>query len=754
MIEKVKIKNWKSHHETELEFSEGVNALIGTMGSGKSSVLEAIVFGFFGTTPSHNSRDVTLDDLIRRNPSPAEKAEIEVWFSIEGENYSVKREIERDKGTTHSELRKDGELIEAPSTREVTEQVEKLLGLGFKAFTRAIYSEQNNLDLFLEMRPGDRKEKLDELLDIDRFEDARKTMVKVENNLEGELERYQDELEEVREEIDEEELDELEEDIEDRKEKLEQLQEERKEIKEEIEKYDDRKEELEEKKEKAEKLEKRKTKFETKKETSEKDLEKAREKLEGYENPEKELEEARQRKEELEEKKEKLGKLKQKQKYRRKEIEELEEEIEELEEQAEKFQEMEDIEDELEDLDDEIEEIKEEGNAKYAERENLEESIETLKDTDGECPTCGQEMDEQHRDEVLEERKQRTQELKKKEKQLREKHDELDERREKLQEKRDKLLEYKSSGKELEEKSEELEEKKEQLEELNEDIEQLEEDFSEEKLDNLEEKIGNLEYCEEKEELEEKLEHIDEKIDEIDNEMADLEFDEEKLEKLREKISELKEKRAEKKQKAKSEKELIKEKEKRLEQMQKQVEKKEELERKVEKLDHVIDYAFEYRSGLEKTQVQLREMFVEQLNRKMDGIWSKIYPYDDYYSIRLNAEEDYLVEVLDSDNNWVSAEAEVSGGERHSAALVMRLALAFTLSPKLPTLMLDEPTHNMDSSAVEELAETLRQNSSDLIKQLFIVTHDPSLESAATGKLYQLEKKNTETGLTQVEEIK
>ena len=56
MIKKVELENWKSHHETSLEFEEGVNALIGTMGSGKSSVLEAIVFGLFGTLPSIKSR--------------------------------------------------------------------------------------------------------------------------------------------------------------------------------------------------------------------------------------------------------------------------------------------------------------------------------------------------------------------------------------------------------------------------------------------------------------------------------------------------------------------------------------------------------------------------------------------------------------------------------------------------------------------------------------------------------------------------
>jgi len=57
---------------------------------------------------------------------------------------------------------------------------------------------------------------------------------------------------------------------------------------------------------------------------------------------------------------------------------------------------------------------------------------------------------------------------------------------------------------------------------------------------------------------------------------------------------------------------------------------------------------------------------------------------------------------FDAENNWISAQAEVSGGERHSAALVMRLGLAFTLSPKIQLLMLDEPTHNMDSSGVKK----------------------------------------------------
>ncbi len=753
MITRIKLENWKSHHETDLEFSEGVNALIGTMGSGKSSVLEAIVFGLFGTTPSLNSRDVKLDDLIRRNPSPAEEASVEIEFEVDGTEYSVKRELKRGKGTERSELRKEGELIEAPSTREVTEQVEELLGLSFKSFVRAIYSEQNDLDLFLNMRPGNRKERIDELLKIDRFENARKTIVKVENNLKNELEQKQEELGELEEEFEEEELEELEEDIEERRETLEDTRESIEELDEKLGEKQEKREELEEKKETFRKLEKRATKLETREESLQEELEKIEGKLEKYDNPEEKLEECRKEKKKLEEKEDDINDLEKDLSYARKEKKKLEEEIEELEEKAEKFEEIEDIEKEIKELTKVVDEIRQKGNTKHVERTNLEESIENLQDSDGECPTCGKELDEEHREKVFKERKAKIEKLKKQENKLKKEFEKKQEKKEKLGEKRDELLEFKSAEEKLEQRQKELKEKNKEIEEAEKELEELKEDFSENRTEELEESIEELEKTEKRDELEEKLEHIEEKLSEAEEELEELEFDEDELEETRDRVSELKEEKSVKKKELESEEELIQEKEKRKEQMQRQKDKKQDLEEKVEKLDAVLDFSHDYRHGLEKTQVSLREMFVERLNRMMDDIWDQLYPYDDYYSIRLNAEKDYLLELLDSENKWISAEVEVSGGERHSAALVMRLALTFTLSPKLEVLMLDEPTHNMDSSAVDELAETLRKNSHDLIKQLFIVTHDPSLESAATGELYQFEKKNTETGLTEVKNI-
>jgi DNA repair exonuclease SbcCD ATPase subunit len=71
-------------------------------------------------------KNIKINDLIKDGE---EKAEVEVSFNLKKKNYSVKRIIERDKGTTYSEIRENGNLIEAPSSVRVTEKVMQSLNL-------------------------------------------------------------------------------------------------------------------------------------------------------------------------------------------------------------------------------------------------------------------------------------------------------------------------------------------------------------------------------------------------------------------------------------------------------------------------------------------------------------------------------------------------------------------------------------------------------------------------------------------------
>jgi exonuclease SbcC len=182
MITRISLKGWKSHLDSELEFSKGVNAIIGIMGSGKTSIMDAISFSLYGTFPALQSRKIVLDDLIMRKPQKKSKAELELDFQANGSTYSIKKIIELEKGTTFAEIRKDGKLLDV-NPASVTRQVESILQMDYDLFSRAVYSEQNGLDYFLRVPKGQRMQQIDEMLKVDRFETGRESAVSISNKI-------------------------------------------------------------------------------------------------------------------------------------------------------------------------------------------------------------------------------------------------------------------------------------------------------------------------------------------------------------------------------------------------------------------------------------------------------------------------------------------------------------------------------------------------------------------------------------------
>jgi exonuclease SbcC len=182
LITKVRLRNWKSHLESEFEFSGGVNAIIGIMGSGKTSIMQAISFGLFGTFPALQARRAGLDDLIMKRPQVMEEAEVFLEFSLGGKAYSALRVIQRGKGTVRAEFREEGRIVDA-TAQGVTREVGRVLDMDYELFSKAVYSEQNAIDYFLRIPRGQRMEHIDRMLRLDRFERAREGGVSLMNRL-------------------------------------------------------------------------------------------------------------------------------------------------------------------------------------------------------------------------------------------------------------------------------------------------------------------------------------------------------------------------------------------------------------------------------------------------------------------------------------------------------------------------------------------------------------------------------------------
>ncbi len=756
MITRVYLKNWKSHHETELEFSSGVNVLIGEMGAGKSSVLDAICFALYGTTPALKSRTVTLDELIRRTPSPASEAVVEVDLRHDGATYTVRREVERDRGTTTSELRKDGELQVAPQASEVTDAVADLLGIDYGLFSRAIYSEQNQLDYFLELRAGEREEKIDELLALDRFETARSTLVSLVNRLEDRKEDRQEELEQLEDSLDDAGIEELEEQVSAAEETVAELESEHNDVTGTLADRRDELEELEEQRDEVEEMKERQTALETRIETLAERIADHTEAAGGF--AELDADELAAKKEELEDELADLGEQEDRIETLENEItaledrrDELEEEREELAEKQEEASALDDIEQDLEGVEAELEEKQSERERLTVQLNDVEETIAQLSGAADTCPTCGQQLTDDHRVQVLQDSKETKQELEDRIDALAGDISDLSDQVGELRDERDRLVELKGAIDRLDEVDEQLDEVEEELEEKQSLLDSAQDAYDADREQAIEDTLEQIEAAATAADLEKEKGEREDELDDLAEEIADTGFDAEKLDAVQDDVNELATRKEVLENKIDSTETVLEERRKRLSELQDMQDRLDEYREDVASYRQKIDVMEDLKHGLETTQTQLRERFVGSVNDVMEEVWDRVYPYQAYQRIRLNAAEGYALELMDAEGNWITVEGEVSGGERHAAALTLRIALSIVLSPSWQVLMLDEPTHNLDATAIDDLADTLRTRVADIVDQLFLITHEERLETAATGDLYTLSKREGSTGLTTVQ---
>jgi len=784
MITKLRLKNWRSHLDSEFNFSSGTNGLLGSMGSGKTSVLDSICFALFGTFPNLQAKKLKLDDIIMKKPAEKNSSEVELSFQLNGSTYSVKRIIEKGKGTTLSEIRENGKLLESPNSQRVTELVEKILKVNYELFSKAIYSEQNALDYFLTLPKGQRMKKIDELLMIDKFEKVRANAVTLANKI---AERKLG-MQSIVGSMD---VEALNKNILESKESLEKSISEKNILKKEIEdvsaertKVEAEVNELKKIRENLEILKREESGVASAMEEISVTLESLKEALKEHskEDIEKKLKDARQKATELEkmsrERKTNYEKVASFISEARAKLEFLsKEKIEKLERDVgEKLRIKKDL-DEYKTLigksiDKQVEEKKslyekfsDEVQEMKIKIKELDETIQQLSSVEGRCPICDSKLTKQKKEILIKNKRVKLNNLKKeivvamKNKKLSE--DELKE----IEESVKKLDEMVIEIKDLDDKRNELEDSKKKFLEVQEqtkkkegqflhlrtELEDIEKEMSETaekqkffeiltlKMKDYEEKRMRLsEFVKHSKNIEKNIQEIEEKIAgknllELESRLKILIANEREIE-----------------TKILGFDQLVREKELRIEEYESKLGEIEKQKNEIKKLDVLIKDLKIFEKALEQTQVELRTNFVEAVNYTMSKLWPTLYPYRDFSGIKLSIEEGDYVLQLQETGRLINADGIASGGERSIACLALRIAFALVLAPQMRTLILDEPSHNLDSRALKELARTLRERISEFIEQTFLITHESELEDAVTGTAYILERDKTRDGVTKI----
>lgn len=117
-IQKIKIENFKSIYEPlELDFNEikGFWKISGSVGAGKTTIGEAIIFGLFGTVGGKNN-----SDLISWGKK---HGIIELWLTTKGRNLYIKREL-NTYGQSPIYVEVDGEELVFTNKRDAQSQLE------------------------------------------------------------------------------------------------------------------------------------------------------------------------------------------------------------------------------------------------------------------------------------------------------------------------------------------------------------------------------------------------------------------------------------------------------------------------------------------------------------------------------------------------------------------------------------------------------------------------------------------------------
>jgi DNA repair protein SbcC/Rad50 len=767
MIKSIELINWKTHKHTVMNFQNGVNVLVGVMGAGKSSVIDGISYGLFGTFPSLNQRRTTSENLISNRPSVEDNAEVRIKFTIDSDEYTVSRKITR-KESGAAKLEKNGDYLQTQSVR-VNEEIENIIKIDYDTFSRAIYAEQNRIAYFLELTKSERKKQIDQMLGLDSFAIAETNATSLINNIKsliadeeqvlaqadaGEIKLQLEKLVKEKQGIDKDQL---------------QLTEESKQKESNIKKLEKELVEVKAKYDRSKKLEKEIAELSGKIETLNKELKKIEEMGINKEEIEsnfilntKKLEEHNSEIKQLRKNESQMLKLIADAdalvKFNEKKAIERDKLLESI-----KGKDPKAIEEAVSQKDAGLQNSIKELSSLKGKQEDVKKWASELTEHISKCPVCERELDERMRALLLEQKNASLKELDSGIKKLDEEIKKLEKElvisrkdNEAIKLATTKLNDYKEINEIIEKNSAALKEhtKKHtaltsEMEKHNKEAESLNKQLSEINL--------KREAAKRKEKYDIDIKESSEKLEKTNKEAKEINYDEKNLYKLQELITKETSLLSEVSGKIKSNERYVKGVDTQIEERTKTLANLSSIQEKIDSKRNNMSNMNKFRTALVETEAQLRNNLVTSINSLMQNIWPELYPYADYESIRLNAKaDDYSLEActgMEGDQKkWVEIDGIASGGERSVACLTMRIALAMVIVPNLRWLILDEPTHNIDENGISKFIEVLGNSLPKVVEQIFIITHDNALKNITSARVYTLERNKDKNEYTSVVE--
>ena len=163
-FQKIRWKNFLStgNQFTEVDFQENAtNLIVGTNGTGKSTVLDALTFGLFNKP----FRKINKSQLL--NSTNEKDCLVEVEFCINNKEYLVRRGIKPNIFV----IIVDGNALHKEADDRVMQKMleENILKVNYKSFTQIVILGSSAFVPFMQLTGSNRRDVIEDLLDIRIF---------------------------------------------------------------------------------------------------------------------------------------------------------------------------------------------------------------------------------------------------------------------------------------------------------------------------------------------------------------------------------------------------------------------------------------------------------------------------------------------------------------------------------------------------------------------------------------------------------
>lgn len=176
LIQELELRNIKSYQEAEIQFRPGVNGIVGANGAGKSTILEAIGYTLFNSTPTRNIKEYFIREGTRHG-----EIRVRVLNDRDERTYDIVRHLGGNRAYYVHSHDEDYRICEGNADVQAFLRQEMGGGLTIDLstlFEQAVGVAQGQFHTpFLETRQN-RINRFSPMLDIQKFRDASDSLLK------------------------------------------------------------------------------------------------------------------------------------------------------------------------------------------------------------------------------------------------------------------------------------------------------------------------------------------------------------------------------------------------------------------------------------------------------------------------------------------------------------------------------------------------------------------------------------------------